>query len=128
MKRILLFVAMIGLATPTLLAQQGQHTELSAADQKRAYASKVLEMEAALSRNHKEACQEVYQKTAALMHQHMGATKNAIEAATDDQKELLTKKLNTQNRIYGEAKVLSADILNKKDEMLAKLREFQETL
>lgn len=131
MKRILLAVTLITFSLSPVVAQEAAATaapQEQKVDMNLTFLSKTNEISAMISRKRTEDAGKVYRQIAELMQQSIGENMKKMETAAEDEKSSIKQVVDQQNKLYGEAKVLSADMVKNHDQFVEKLQAFRATL
>lgn len=135
MKRIL-FACML-LTLPGMVATaQNQAAELEkAAVQKKEYtkthfSTAMIELDAGISRENAAATQKSMTGIMEMVHYFISKSHDEVQAlkASGQSVEASTEKWDTQNRLYGEIKLLSIDPAKNEVMLKEKLTEFSNTI
>ena len=131
MKRILLAVTLITFSFSPVVAQEAAATaapQEQKVDMNLSFLSKTNEISAMISRKRTEDAGKVYRQISELMQQSIGENMKKMETAAEDEKSSIKQVVDQQNKLYGEAKVLSADMVKNHDQFVEKLQAFRATL
>ena len=131
MKRILLAVTLITFSFSPVVAQEAAATaapQEQKVDMNLTFLSKTNEISAMIGRKRTEDAGKVYRQIAELMQQSIGENMKKMETAAEDEKSSIKQVVDQQNKLYGEAKVLSADMTKNHDQLMEKLQAFRATL
>ena len=131
MKRILLAVTLITFSFSPVVAQEAAAAaapQEQKVDMNLSFLSKTNEISAMISRKRTEDARKVYQDIAKLMQQSISENMKKMETAAEYEKSSIKQVMDQQNKLYGEAKMLSVDLVKNHDQFVEKLQAFRATL
>jgi len=131
MKRILLAVTLITFSFSPVVAQEAAAAaapQEQKVDMNLSFLSKTNEISAMISRKRTEDARKVYQDIAKLMQQSISENMKKMETAAEDEKSSIKQVVDQQNKLYGETKMLSVDLVKNHDQFVEKLQAFRATL
>jgi hypothetical protein len=119
------------LATPAV-SQTTSEAKVSISaetDFRQIFSSKIIEFNAALSRNAPELASNVYKEISKLMQQSLAWNREALnQNSTEEDKARINQVVEEQTRLYGELKTLSADVVKNQKAITRGLESFQKTI